>query len=89
MQGLHNLLLAMDIQVAGGFVQHQNFRLSVQRARQQHTLLLPTRKATAHFGHQRLITHGHSRNSLVNIGLARRILYTIMFRLWIEARDVF
>ena len=35
-----DFMLARDVEMAGGFVQHQDARASVQRARQQHALAL-------------------------------------------------
>ena len=59
-QGLGHLVFGQFIQMAGGFIQKQDFRFAVERACQNDALLLPARKPTAHITYQGFKPHWHA-----------------------------
>ena len=66
--GLHQGLLASVVQVRIGFVQNNQARLAVDRARQRNPLPLAARQQLAGFADGGVITLGKSKNHLVQAG---------------------
>ncbi|CAJ6390383.1 Uncharacterised protein [Burkholderia pseudomallei] len=54
-----HLPFALQIEVARRFVEHENLRPFVKRAREQHALLLSARQHRAHVADERVVAHRH------------------------------
>ena len=61
----------MRIKCAGSLIQHQHPRISRQRARNLHSLALPTAEVTAAFFHRRVIAILAHRNGIMNLRILR------------------
>src|SRR5690348_1435671 len=83
-----DLPLALDVQVAGGFVEHQQCGFAVKRTRQQQSLLLATCKRRTHIADQAAISHRHRSNVVMDHGQPCSAFDSKWIRLRIETCDV-
>ena len=57
--------LVLLIEMASRFIEQQDARGTIERARQHNALHLPARKRTAHIAHQCLVAHRHVQDLIV------------------------
>src|SRR3979411_1315165 len=63
---LVDLPLLGDVKMGCSLVKKQNFRVLVERASKQHTLLLTTRERTSHVTDEAAVAHWHGHDFLVD-----------------------
>src|SRR3954471_2053333 len=83
-----NQLLALRVEVAGGFIQNEDLRRCENRPRDCEPLLLPTRQLDAALADERVIALRQAHDELVGVGTARGVCDDGVGRIVPAVRDV-
>src|SRR3954447_13759889 len=86
-EAIIDLPLFIDVEVRRALVEEENLRLSVERPREQHSLLLAARQGTPHVSDQAVVAHWHCHDLFMDPSHLRAQDHSFLVKGRIEKAD--
>ena len=80
--------LIVNVEVRGALVKEKNAGLSIQGSREEHSLLLTSRKRAAHVANEAVVGHGHGHDLVVDRGKPGALKQLVLIVVGIEETDI-